>query len=123
MYRIGFDVGGTFTDFTALNEDTGAVHHFKVPSTQDDPSEAIQIGLPRVIEALDIDPVGSGPARGRAERQVWLDGGWQATQVYARSSLAAGTILEGPAIIEEMNSARLAGLGRGRNRPTRNEPE
>ena len=56
MYRIGFDVGGTFTDLTVLNEETGAVHHFKVPSRQDDPSEAIQTGIRHAIEALAIDP-------------------------------------------------------------------
>ena len=56
MYRIGFDVGGTFTDLTVLNEGTGAVHHFKVPSSQDDPSEAIQSGIRRAIESLAIDP-------------------------------------------------------------------
>ena len=56
MYRIGFDVGGTFTDLTVLNEGTGAVHHFKVPSSQDDPSEAIQSGIRRAMESLAIDP-------------------------------------------------------------------
>ncbi len=56
MYRIGFDVGGTFTDLTVLNEGTGALHHFKVPSSQDDPSEAIQAGIRRAIDTLAIDP-------------------------------------------------------------------
>ena len=56
MYRIGFDVGGTFTDLTVLDEETGAVRHFKVPSSQDDPSEAIQTGIRHAIEALAIDP-------------------------------------------------------------------
>ena len=56
MYRIGFDVGGTFTDLTVLNEETGTVHHFKVPSSQDDPSEAIQTGIERAIESLAIAP-------------------------------------------------------------------
>ena len=56
MYRIGFDVGGTFTDLTVLNEETGTVHHFKVPSSQEDPSEAIRTGIGHAIEALAIDP-------------------------------------------------------------------
>ena len=50
MYRIGVDVGGTFTDFTILAEATGEVHHFKVPSTPRDPSEAIQEGIGRLLE-------------------------------------------------------------------------
>jgi N-methylhydantoinase A len=38
MYRIGFDVGGTFTDFTVHDERSGGLRHFKVPSTPADPS-------------------------------------------------------------------------------------
>ncbi|MGE8636276.1 MAG: hydantoinase/oxoprolinase N-terminal domain-containing protein, partial [Achromobacter piechaudii] len=37
MYRIGIDVGGTFTDFTMIDEDAGVVHFHKVPSTPHDP--------------------------------------------------------------------------------------
>ncbi len=56
MYRIGFDVGGTFTDFTLLNDETGDVSYFKVPSTPWDPSEAIETGLAQLIEMLSLDP-------------------------------------------------------------------
>ncbi|MCG8546198.1 MAG: hydantoinase/oxoprolinase family protein [Alphaproteobacteria bacterium] len=54
MYRIGVDVGGTFTDFSILAEDSGAVRHFKVPSTPHDPSEAIQEGVGKLLEICDI---------------------------------------------------------------------
>lgn len=56
MHRIGFDVGGTFTDFTMLDESTGAVHYFKVPSTPHDPSEAIGTGLAHLVKALALNP-------------------------------------------------------------------
>ncbi len=56
MYRIGFDVGGTFTDFTMLDEEGGAVHYFKVPSTPHDPSEAIGTGLAHLVSAHGVDP-------------------------------------------------------------------
>lgn len=56
MYRIGFDVGGTFTDFTMLDESAGAVHYFKVPSTPHDPSEAIGTGLAHLVRAFELDP-------------------------------------------------------------------
>jgi N-methylhydantoinase A len=56
MYRIGFDVGGTFTDFTMLEENSGAVHYFKVPSTPHDPSEAIGTGLAHLVRAFELDP-------------------------------------------------------------------
>ena len=49
MYRIGFDVGGTFTDFTVHDTATGALHHFKQPTTPDDPSRAIADGLTALL--------------------------------------------------------------------------
>ena len=52
MIRIGLDVGGTFTDFTLLDEQSGALHFHKVPSTPDDPSEAIRIGLSGLLEMV-----------------------------------------------------------------------
>lgn len=59
-YRIGFDVGGTFTDFTVheTGDDAGngRLFHHKVPSTPHDPSEAIETGLAQIIERWDIPP-------------------------------------------------------------------
>ncbi|MFD2501426.1 hydantoinase/oxoprolinase N-terminal domain-containing protein [Rhizorhabdus histidinilytica] len=49
-------MGGTFTDFTMLDEGRGSVHYFKVPSTPHDPSEAIGAGLSALIADHDIDP-------------------------------------------------------------------
>ncbi|APZ50580.1 hydantoinase/oxoprolinase family protein [Salipiger abyssi] len=56
MYRIGFDVGGTFTDFTALETGTGKAIHFKTSSTPHDPSEAIETGLRHYVEELGVAP-------------------------------------------------------------------
>ena len=44
MYRIGIDVGGTFTDVTLLNSETGAYYTYKLSSTLHDQSEAIATG-------------------------------------------------------------------------------
>jgi len=55
-YRIGFDVGGTFTDFTIYDACRRALSHFKVPSTPHDPSEAIEHGLSQIIEGWNIPP-------------------------------------------------------------------
>jgi N-methylhydantoinase A len=65
MYRIGIDVGGTFTDFTIIDETLGEVKFHKVPSTPHDPSEAIERGLSDLlsdhdIAAADISHVGHG---------------------------------------------------------------
>ena len=56
MYRIGFDVGGTFTDFTLHDTATGTLRHFKLVSTPADPSEAIAAGLRTLLETLHIAP-------------------------------------------------------------------
>ena len=54
MWFIGVDVGGTFTDFHALNTEDGRVHLHKAPSTPDDPSRAILDGLTALREAAGI---------------------------------------------------------------------
>lgn len=56
MYRIGIDVGGTFTDFTLVNSQNGEVAFFKVPSTPHDPSEAIHAGIVGLMEKHGLQP-------------------------------------------------------------------
>src|SRR5947209_964800 len=56
MFRIGIDVGGTFTDFTLINERDGTVHFHKVPSTPADPSEAIASGIADLMRMHTIEP-------------------------------------------------------------------
>src|SRR5436190_14616633 len=48
--RVGIDTGGTFTDF--VYEAKGELIVFKVASTPDDPSRAINEGLQRIIEQI-----------------------------------------------------------------------
>lgn len=48
-YRIGIDVGGTFTDYLVLDASGGTVAH-KVLSTPDDPSRAVLQGLAEIAE-------------------------------------------------------------------------
>ena len=56
MHRIGIDVGGTFTDFTLVDEKNGAVHFHKLPSTPGDPSEAIDDGIAALLAQHRIAP-------------------------------------------------------------------
>lgn len=44
-YRLGVDVGGTFTDFVLVNEATGAIHLDKRLTTPQDPSIAVMEGI------------------------------------------------------------------------------
>lgn len=55
--RIGVDTGGTFTDVVATDRATGAWVRRKVPSTRDDPSEAIAAGVSQVLSELHGDAV------------------------------------------------------------------
>lgn len=51
---VGVDVGGTFTDFFASNQKTGAFHVGKTPSTPANPAQAILTGLKALCEQYDI---------------------------------------------------------------------
>ncbi|QMW21683.1 hydantoinase/oxoprolinase family protein [Sandaracinobacteroides saxicola] len=53
-YRLGVDVGGTFTDLLVIDEATGATFRDKVPSTPHDPSIAVVNGARQVCEANGI---------------------------------------------------------------------
>ena len=55
MYRIGIDVGGTFTDLVAV-DDGGATTLAKVPSTPQDPSLGVLDGLDALAAAARPRP-------------------------------------------------------------------
>ncbi len=54
MYRVGIDVGGTFTDLVPV-DDAGRTVLEKVPSTPDDPSIGVLDGLERLARATGRD--------------------------------------------------------------------
>ena len=56
-WRIGVDVGGTFTDFTLFEENKNYLLTYKTPSTPNEPAEAVENGLIYLIEEYDIDPL------------------------------------------------------------------
>jgi len=54
-YRLGVDVGGTFTDLVLVNDESGgAQFRVKTPSTPSDPSEGVLIGVRRVCDEAGI---------------------------------------------------------------------
>ncbi|MCU0976901.1 MAG: hydantoinase/oxoprolinase family protein [Steroidobacteraceae bacterium] len=55
-YRLGVDVGGTFTDLLLVDEQSGRTWTAKVPSTPADQSIGVLNGLARVCEHAGIDP-------------------------------------------------------------------
>ena len=57
-YRLGVDVGGTFTDLLLINEDTGETYTAKVPSTPEDSSIGVLNGIARICDESGINPAG-----------------------------------------------------------------
>ncbi len=55
-YRLGVDVGGTFTDLLLLDEETGSFWRHKTPSTPHDSSEGILNGVTAICEAANVSP-------------------------------------------------------------------
>lgn len=55
-YRLGVDVGGTFTDLLLINEDTGATFTAKVPSTPQDSSVGVLNGIARICDESNVNP-------------------------------------------------------------------
>ena len=55
-YRLGVDVGGTFTDLLLINENTGATHTAKVPSTPEDSSIGVLNGIASICDESGVNP-------------------------------------------------------------------
>ena len=45
IYRLGCDIGGTFTDFVLINDETGEMQIYKCLTTPKDPSDAVEHGV------------------------------------------------------------------------------
>ena len=55
-YRLGVDVGGTFTDLLLINEETGETFTAKVPSTPSDSSIGVLNGIELICSESGVDP-------------------------------------------------------------------
>ena len=75
-FRVGVDIGGTFTDLVVLNERDGEVRTLKVPSTPHDPSQAVLNAVRRLRSDFAADLS-------------------QVTQFTHATTVACNTILEG----------------------------
>jgi N-methylhydantoinase A len=53
-WRLAVDIGGTFTDVVALEEESGELHLAKVPSTPDDPANGFIDGIERIRSASGV---------------------------------------------------------------------
>jgi len=55
-YRLGVDVGGTFTDLLLFDEESGRFWRQKTPSTPHDSSEGIMNGVSSICELAGVKP-------------------------------------------------------------------
>jgi N-methylhydantoinase A len=55
-YRLGIDVGGTFTDLVLFSEESGALVVEKVPSVPADPSDGIMDGIGKILARAGAAP-------------------------------------------------------------------
>jgi N-methylhydantoinase A len=53
-FRLGVDVGGTFTDILLIDEQTGKTHRYKTSSTPEDQSIAVLHGIEQVCQAAGV---------------------------------------------------------------------
>jgi N-methylhydantoinase A len=54
-YRLGVDVGGTFTDLLLIEEESGETHRAKTPTTPADPSIGVLEGITKVCGVAGIE--------------------------------------------------------------------
>ncbi|WBG92201.1 hydantoinase/oxoprolinase family protein [Pantoea piersonii] len=59
-YRVGVDIGGSFTDFAVLDRQTNQIHTLKVLSRPDAPGSEILTGLAQFAERDGLDPAEIG---------------------------------------------------------------
>ena len=84
VYRVGIDIGGTFTDFVLVDEETGAMRFAKELTTPRDPSAAVLTGAQPVVgvtRALD-DP---GSVRDQMIMQASCDWEFEETRLLMRT--------------------------------------
>lgn len=55
-FRLGVDVGGTFTDILLINESTGETHRYKTASTPEDQSIGVLHGIEQVCAKAGVSP-------------------------------------------------------------------
>src|SRR5258708_16736729 len=53
-YRLGFDIGGTFTDFVLLDATTGGISLHKCLTTPEDPADGALEGIRSICAAAGI---------------------------------------------------------------------
>ncbi len=56
LYRLGVDIGGTFTDLVLIEDGTGNVRVGKVLTTPKDPAHGVEAGVGQLLEETRVPP-------------------------------------------------------------------
>lgn len=59
-YRLGVDIGGTFTDLSLIDDDTQSITTHKVQSTPKSPSQAVSRGIVELMRRVGASPTEIG---------------------------------------------------------------
>jgi len=59
-WRIGVDIGGTFTDVALVDDATGMIGVAKAPTTPQDFAEGVLVGLRQAMERYEVQPADVG---------------------------------------------------------------
>ncbi len=102
-YRLGVDVGGTFTDLIVIDEATGRAVRDKVPSTPHDPSEAVITGARQLCEKAGISA---------ADLSLFLHGTTVATNAVLEHKIARVGLIVTRRLSPYPADRPLAGAGR-----------
>jgi N-methylhydantoinase A len=54
-FWLGIDIGGTFTDFSVFDTETGGLIGLKIPSTPHEFAEAVRVGLDQLVTEHGVD--------------------------------------------------------------------
>lgn len=60
LYRLGVDIGGTFTDLVLIEDGTGNVRVGKVLTTPKDPAHGVEAGVGQLLEETHVPPQAVG---------------------------------------------------------------
>ena len=62
------------------------------------------VGSRAVVPLEALAPTDGGPVEPTSKRSVWFEQGWLETPIYERRRVPAGSRLDGPAVIEQLDT-------------------
>ena len=106
-----FDAAGIMADFTRLYKERFDIELGEMRAVLANLRTTV-LGLRETAPAgLFAPPVSDAKPQPRSARSIRFEGAWHDTPIFHRDALVPGTVLEGPAIIEQMDSTTVVDPG------------